>query len=156
MLQDTQKLLPFSLFLEPLSVRPASSCLGCLDLCEAKHIIVRQQPLIQLLNAVLLLHGTQFSKLITQLHHQVLRLLCAQSILLAVGISYFLNRFACTGITMGVSCVSLHDPRFNCSGVVSLTRFALPLRVILATQELLNNLKGCACAEGAGVNITSM
>ena len=40
-----------------------------------------QQPIILLLKAVLSLHGTQFSKLMPQLHHEILCLLCAQSIL---------------------------------------------------------------------------
>ena len=55
-------MLPFNPFHEPLSVRPTSCCFCCLDLCEANHIIVRQQPLMLLLKVVLFLHGTQFSK----------------------------------------------------------------------------------------------
>ena len=159
MLQRTHRMLLFSPFQEPLSVRPASCCLSCLDLCEANDIIVRQQPIILLLKATLSLHGTHLSKLMPQLHHEALCLLCAQSILFGVSTLYLARQFAVGGSTMGVCWVNLHDPRFFCTGGVSLTTkrrcFALGLCVILAMSGLLNNLKGFACVGAAGVNITS-
>ena len=94
MFHGTLSMLLFSPLSGLRSARPAFCCLSCLDLCKANDIIVTQQLLVLVLKPDLCLHGTQFLKVLPQLYHELLSLLCSQSILLRVSTSHLLTRYA--------------------------------------------------------------